>query len=144
MCARCSTHTKFWKQLITQIYTRLPPKTATTADHTGRENASRKNTPKNSAHCSAMAYGAKHLQACTAWPPALTILKKKPRALAVQHAITLNENTEFMRPPGLPLRRIPAALQKGPQKASYKITPHCAEPVQYSSQHSASSIKNSS
>ena len=76
------------------------------------------NTPQNSAHFSAMAYDAKHLQACTAWPPATTVLKKKPRALAVQHANTLNENTEFIRPPGLPLRRIPAALQKGPQQAS--------------------------
>ena len=55
---------------------------------------------------------------CTAWPPATTVLKKKPRALAVQHANTLNENTEFIRPPGLPLRRIPAALQKGPQQVS--------------------------
>ena len=108
----------FEEQLNTRIYTRFQPITVTTTNHTGRENASRKNTPQNSAHFSAMAYGAKHLQACTAWPPAISVLNRKPRALAVQHANTLHENTEFMRPPGLPLRRIPAALQKGPQQVS--------------------------
>ena len=79
MHARYSTHTKFRKQLNTQIYTRFLPITVVSTNHTGRKNASRKNTPKNSAHFSAMAYGAKHLQACTAWPPATTVLKDTTR-----------------------------------------------------------------
>ena len=107
-----------------QIYTRFQPITVASTNRTGRENASRKNTPNNSAQF-ALQRTAQSISSKPAWPPVTTVLKKKPRALAVQHANTLNENTEFMRPPGLPLRRIPAALHKGPKK-HHKSTPHLA------------------